>query len=689
MPKIRQYTQQTTAQGGISTRRATGADFGPDFGEIGQAIDQVAKQMEEEERYKQGLQADRQLAEDRVKWAGRMDELRNSLPHGGVGMDVAIDKEMGEYAEQASEVFTDPKIRDKYKTEFLKMKAGFQITANAEHAAASGAQEKFVFGEIFEKNLNAVTADPSVVLNTIEQERRLIDESPRLSEKDKLTTFDGRQETLWNAAVTGYVTKAQTPEEVTALLGSLKKESWQHRLNPTDYQRAIYALETKKERLTAQRSTEFIDGLNEHIREVSAGVLSNRYTEADIRANITDPNKQRQAIDKLNQARQVGQIYSDVKSSSHAERVAMVNDLNAKLQTPGDYDVDSAKIQAAVRAMELQKKQYEADPVSYTAEVNIEVANARQTYEENPSPEALDHFVTTTVTEQLRQGTDPRDVVILNSRDVAQLEQRLRDVDKVEDPQQALVKIQEIKDEYGKHWPTVSKQLQKEKALTGTQAIAAGMPVRSVAAATQLMIADGMSKKDFEAVIPDFNETQKGVKDSVRSQLSDFYGTLIDSVNGPEQITGYGSAVEKLALYRMSRGDSQDEAEAYAVKHLVTDRWTVQNGIRIPKSVPEPPGAIVDGSRRYLATMDLSDVVPYQSLLGVDPESRKTMTIDSIRESGRWITNSDESGLVLVDTDGYEVLRENGMPYYLDWSDAADGAISTDNAGRTFPGVMP
>lgn len=673
MPQIREYTQQTSAQGSVSPRQASGSDFGvgAQLTQFGQTTSHLGAVLDQAEQYEQTILKEVQIAEDRFKWTKRIDELKRTLPFGGVGMAAVIDKEMGEYEQETVGKFSHPKVSDSYAVDFARMKSGFQAHAISVHSAASGAQESFRIKEIGDKNENSVVADPSQVVAVIAQERQMIANSPRLSSEQKTRMLDEREETLWNASVIGEISKAKTPEQTEALLTSLKKESWQNRLNSTDYSRAFYALTTKKERLAEQRDTQFTDNLNEHLAEVSSGVLSDKYTESDIRANITDPDRQRKALIKLRQANEVGTVYSDIKSSSASERIKYVEDLVEQLQTPGRYNVDSGKVEAAGRALALQSKQYTADPVGYTMEINTDVANKRQTYEENPNPDTLGQFVNATKTEQMRQGTDPRDVVLLRPQDVAGIEQQFRELDKSTSPQNALVKIQEVRDQYGEYWPEVSKQLQKDKVLSGVHAIASGMPVTSTAAATQLIVAASTPIKEIEASIPEFTEVKKSVNSVVQTELAEFHKTLVNSINGPGQIKNYNDAVEKLALYQISKGVDESEAVSYAMKHIVFDRWEIQDGVRIPKSVQEPVGAIMSGARQQLQTMDLSDVVPYQSLLGVDAVSRKEATIDSIRSSGRFRTNDDETGLVLIDKDGYDVLRENGKIYDIDWLDAA------------------
>ena len=64
MPKIRQYTQQTSAQGGISTRQATAGDFGANgFGELADAVNQIQQVQQKKQSRIDTIQRVRALNE--------------------------------------------------------------------------------------------------------------------------------------------------------------------------------------------------------------------------------------------------------------------------------------------------------------------------------------------------------------------------------------------------------------------------------------------------------------------------------------------------------------------------------------------------------------------------------------------------------------------------------------------------
>jgi uncharacterized protein YaaQ len=64
MPKIREYTQQTTAQGGINTRRATAEDFGANpFGDMANAVNQIQQVQQKKQSRLDTIQRVRALNE--------------------------------------------------------------------------------------------------------------------------------------------------------------------------------------------------------------------------------------------------------------------------------------------------------------------------------------------------------------------------------------------------------------------------------------------------------------------------------------------------------------------------------------------------------------------------------------------------------------------------------------------------
>ena len=87
--------------------------------------------------------------------------------------------------------------------------------------------------------------------------------------------------------------------------------------------------------------------------------------------------------------------------------------------------------------------------------------------------------------------------------------------------------------------------------------------------------------------------------------------------------------------------------------------------------------------------LDFNDVWIPSGVAGVTADENLRQYKDSIRNNGRWVTNQDESGLILVDEFKNTVVKKDGKtPIELTWDELRGGgplrdAVSTDAATIT------
>jgi hypothetical protein len=692
MAKLIQRTRDVTPSVGFSPRSASAQDFGGDLnlGQLGAAATQSGQLFHQRREREESLKREQLLAKEREHWAVRVQQLQQELPHGGVGMSEILQKEFEDRNEGMASQFQTSKVSSDFLKQSANMASEFAIRANAIDATAQANQEKFVLGETFEIGLNSARADPSMAPSVIEQHERMITESPVLSEEVKSLWREEQIEKVWMASVGGQLDRADTPEKAQALLNTLRSEKFQMQLNPKDYATALNAARMKVDRLTAQRTTAFVADFRDTLAERKAGVGIDGDTKAtdiaEIKASIADPKAQAKAIDKYEKAFEVGGVTSAVRSMSLSERNDVTLELIKDVESKGEFLQDSAKLKAHLDAVEREKKIFDADPVTYTVQRNSEVAKAHAEMTANENPETVEAFVVATTTEQMRQGVHPLDVKLLDKTTVSQAEAYLRDFDESQGAGQGAIKLQELAKRYGEFWPQVSKQLQNEKVITGTQAVVSSMGrLDQIQAAQDLLVASEMTSKQLTDLVPDFKTVEKSTRASVQNELGPLASSLAGQASSQKRVTDHIDAVTRLALYYQSSviGMSESDAVQAASDKVVMSNYNFSQGQgwRMPATAPENVGSVEVGANLMLESIDLSNVVPFASVSGLNVEQRKDRTISTIRSSGRWITNSDETGLQLVDDSGAPIFEQvDGVRKTIErtWSEFDSEAVFGD-----------
>jgi hypothetical protein len=139
------------------------------------------------------------------------------------------------------------------------------------------------------------------------------------------------------------------------------------------------------------------------------------------------------------------------------------------------------------------------------------------------------------------------------------------------------------------------------------------------------------------------------------------------------------NSVRDLALFYATRG----EDGAVAVQHAATGilgRYDFSGTMRVPKGML---GAVETATDNLLANLKPTDLMPLAADTqatragpGMTTEQRQNVTLQAARR-GKWVTNEDDTGLVLVgqDASGRQVVmrRANGGRIELPFASLDEG----------------
>ena len=223
---------------------------------------------------------------------------------------------------------------------------------------------------------------------------------------------------------------------------------------------------------------------------------------------------------------------------------------------------------------------------------------------------------------------------------------------------------------FGPHWGRAFQELSAKDCLpVFAQVIADGMPQTD-----GKLLMEGIRNKDFQKNFYELHKNASFVKkdfeEQLEAEMSSFNSTLLA---GGDQSTAteLNRAVSVLAMqYINTQNLAYKDAIQKAAKNVILDRYTLQsvNGgqFRVPSSFDGD--TIEKGAGAALAEIASNADGLYTAELKNLGERADLLYRNFITRAGRWITNGDESGLLLF-VGGNVVLDKKGQPIMRDWDE--------------------
>jgi hypothetical protein len=206
-----------------------------------------------------------------------------------------------------------------------------------------------------------------------------------------------------------------------------------------------------------------------------------------------------------------------------------------------------------------------------------------------------------------------------------------------EKPTQRIETLQSLQAAYGKAFPKIIEEIAPK--LDGHARVLVNMLPED---AKRLDAAVAQGAKTINDLLPKNN--QADITTYVDQNLSGLSRTLADNPDAESRIHEHREAAQLLAGSLVLRGASPREAAKMATDAVVNNRYTFTDTARIP--LPYDSRRVLEGAQAKLLDASRAPLS-----VAVGDRSDATAAVkdiqEHVREKGYWITNEDETGLVL------------------------------------------
>ncbi|MDB4261328.1 hypothetical protein N9878_00535 [bacterium] len=780
MPKLNAFSSTSKSAGPVGGRAATAADFGGGGQALKQAgadLAQFGAQMEAKAERKASLFREETVANDRLKWAQRAQELQDELPHGGVGISEILKQEMDEAATASGDLMPTTRSKEDYKLQFTKMRASVLGASIGIEAKASAREQVESVKGVFEANKNTIRMNPDTAPDTIEQEARMID-GLNLRDDIKIKMKEEQAEAAWAASADGKIAQVRTAADAERVQKELQTDAWAKKLDPAAFKTMFNKTNKMVEIYRNKEENAAITAFNEKAGEVSDGKSGVVFDDADL-AGIRDPQKLTEMKSKMRVLNKTGAFNRVIQDKSLADLrlidIALKKDeaikgdfklehikrtildpaitaakgratrgdnlklkalqdsalgivngiegseisdeivnsmetpegraaaiairersveigalrkslvgasdkklseiqriLKAEFDTPGDEKDDIENRKIFIEQVKLRDALIKKDRAAYAMSTNDTVQKAVEAYAQDQSPENLDELKDAQTAAQTALGKDKRDVYLLRAEDISSLKAAKQGLTTEDDvPGKTAEFISGLEQQYGKHWPLVSKQLKETGVFSGVELVAANMKEGS--ARQELLIAANIPKKDFDQLTTAENRSE--IKQKTLEALAPLNTSLALGAGGKQAGADQLRAVEMLATSRVVAGASVSDAVTSAAEEIALNNYHFGSSYRVPRSVNMEPDQVDTVLKRVMPTLNFANIrIPKAA--GVTYEDRKDSYRRSLARTGFWATNGDETGVVLMDEIGSPVQTHEREPIEVLWSEMKQSGAS-------------
>lgn len=257
---------------------------------------------------------------------------------------------------------------------------------------------------------------------------------------------------------------------------------------------------------------------------------------------------------------------------------------------------------------------------------------------------------------------------------------------------------------FGAYWPDIYRQVVGGKSgntIPDSFVVIPGIPESRTAVREEVARLDSIKlddlKKQVEAGKP------KEVEEKVQAGLAAFYEAMMPGAQNTRTATAIRNVAEKVALARLAGGakvgDAVEAGIDTVIGHLSLGSQHSARTYAVPKS--EQPERVRAGLGVAVQRIDRWNLPAPVDLTGIrKPEEAQAEWQAMVRDRPMWVTNDDESGLLLFTTgaDGRPrpVTWDGGKQIEFSWSDlrafgedqATQQAIGAASA-LTAPGAIP
>ena len=688
MPKIRQYQPQQLSQGRITTQAQPGAFGAQAAGALarsGERLQQVAQSMAQRRERRARLENERIVSEQRQFWHERMIEMQREAPEGAPDFTENFINEFAQHTEGLLDERPTSRSRDHLDQNLFQLQQRLGAQAADFQAKAMADYEVQQVQETIQNDINAVRAQPDLMEEALADVDRLSGDLP-VDSQLRQQFRDENRPNVGFASIMGRLDYTESPAEAQAIERELlETDQWKDLLTNPQYVQALNRARKLNEQLTNQMRSDFFNGFDEQLKQWQSGhqLTTDRFDEAEIREFAESPEQADQLIHRANSAKRIGTQSHFVRTATPQELALQAQSLSERQQAaidrPGEFNEAVAEAQAFEQAFERRQKAIERDRAGYTMD-SFELPNRLyREFHEDPTVENFDAYADATIQTQRRLGLPDHEIRLLPNDYAAEIATRFELTERTpEGAMQLHNRLVGMHEQFGDYWPHVQRQMQDQGALTGSMAVAAGLtgPMERVTG-QKLLSALAIGDKALQEQIAD-PQASNALGERIMGEMEDLHATLRVQMGGDQAYLDMRDAAMHLALYEMSRGETNaKKAARHAVDELVNDRYDFAGTFRIPKQVPFTSREVRRGARMLQrGVADAFDLVPPQTFVeGLAEEDLQAQWGNVVRSEAMWITLPDESGIQLVGPDSDEILHRVGdrvEPITMTWDEAAD-----------------
>lgn len=349
---------------------------------------------------------------------------------------------------------------------------------------------------------------------------------------------------------------------------------------------------------------------------------------------------------KFQRLEQVGGAIRELATASPEDRQKIIESYRAGkdgVASDGfkfDAELEQMVTNAAVRLF----KEMETDPAQYAAKYSPEVARTLQAVLDGDEG-ATDIYAAATLGEQQRLGI--RNPSILPRAQAEAIAARFVNLD--DGSEGAGQMIRGLSEQWGSYWPVVYKQLSKDLP-PAALIIGSGVDplTEQILSRTATLKTEELKRGIESADITDVNRR-------IDEEFAEF-GVTMNMQGGERTYATILDQAKRLAYVYMGQGTSVKDAAEKAYDALVGDKYTMADTYRVP--VEYDFRMVARAAEQAKAEIDSSQIevaVPP----GLTSEFVNERVQSAIQREGYWVTNEDETGLVLF-VNGSAVTDRNG-----------------------------
>ncbi|WP_312631610.1 hypothetical protein [Pantoea piersonii] len=367
---------------------------------------------------------------------------------------------------------------------------------------------------------------------------------------------------------------------------------------------------------------------------------------------LTLLDKQYQQYDMLNQLQPV---YSDINTKSAGQGLAAVQGIKPT-GNEDDFAFRQQRYQQAVQKYQQVIGAREKDPGGWLAQNSPDVQAAYQAYQQDPSQGAA--LAQAIMVDKSRLGIKSKDIL-----PDALTDGILQQIDT--NKEQSVVAIQSVANQFGPYADQVMQQVQKKAGPALQVVMATGNP----RAANTLWQNRNVKTAELKDAI---NTASQGASDTAdtewATQSKDFASTMVNQPGGVGVWNNFNEQGRRLTYLNIQKGMSPDKAAKQAYDDVLGAQYQTQGTWRMPVKYGLDLKDVSDGASHYLESLNPDQIMPLQGDPRLGDEVNRQQSLSRIRDNAEWVTNADESGLLLT-LNGLVVNGADGNPITANFSD--------------------